>query len=185
MAFTVPPALDRVLTFWFSDLTRADWFRKSDDLDRRIGDEFGGLHASLQASVPYACLTDPKAALAAIIVLDQFSRNIHRGTAQAFASDPHALALAEVSVARGFDKAFEPTCRWFLYLPFEHSEARAVQERSVALFQTLGDDDALKYAMQHKVIIDRFGRYPHRNEILGRTSTPEEIEFLKQPGSSF
>lgn len=175
----------RVFQFWFEDLKRADWFAKSDDLDRRISAEFRALHDTISAALPYECLTNPRAALAAIIVLDQFSRNMFRGTPAAFASDPKALAIAEMAVACGFDRQLEPAQRWFVYLPFEHSEDRGVEERSAALFQDLGDAEALKYALAHKAIIDRFGRYPHRNAILGRTSTPEELAFLQEPGSSF
>lgn len=175
----------RVWRFWFEDLTRADWFRKSDALDQRIRADFGDVHREISTGLPYVCLADPRATLAAIIVLDQFSRNMFRGTPAAFASDPKALAIAEMAVSRGFDQQLEPVQRWFMYLPFEHSEDRAVQERSVDLFGRLGDNDALKYALEHKAIIDRFGRYPHRNAILGRISTAEELAFLQQPGSSF
>jgi uncharacterized protein (DUF924 family) len=175
----------RVWRFWFEDLTRADWFAKSTDFDRRIATEFGALHSALRESLPYICLTAPRAALAAILVLDQFSRNMFRGTPAAFAYDAKALAIAEMAVARGFDQRVDAIQRWFYYLPFEHSEDASVQVRSIALFQALGDADALHFAQEHKKIIDRFKRYPHRNAILGRVSTPEEVAFLQEPGSSF
>ena len=137
------------------------------------------------ASLPIdLCLTNFATALAATIVLDQFSRNMFRGTPAAFASDPKALAIAQASVARGFDADLPEKRRQFFYLPFEHSEDAAVQARSVTLFATLGEG-YLRWAQAHKVIVDRFGRFPHRNAVLGRVSTPEEIAFLQEPNSSF
>jgi uncharacterized protein (DUF924 family) len=130
------------------------------------------------------CLVDADTALAATIVLDQFSRNMFRGTAAAFAADTKALAIAEAALARGFDRGLPDARRQFFYLPFEHSEDAEVQKRSVELFATLGPE-ALRWADAHKVIIDRFGRFPHRNAVLGRVSTPEELEFLSGPNSSF
>jgi uncharacterized protein (DUF924 family) len=123
--------------------------------------------------------------LAAVIVFDQFPRNMFRGTPRAFATDPLALALARQMVDAGLDRDFSKDERMFLYLPFEHSEQAGEQVRCCALFALLEDPELLRYAQSHKDIIDRFGRFPHRNVILERVSTPEEIEFLKQPGSSF
>jgi uncharacterized protein (DUF924 family) len=128
---------------------------------------------------------DPRIALAAVIVLDQMSRNMFRGTARAFAADPQALRVAEAAIAGGFDAGLSKDQRRFLYLPFEHCEDRAAQARAVALMASLDDPDLVKWAQAHRAVIDRFGRFPHRNGILGRPSTAEEIEFLKQPGSSF
>ena len=123
--------------------------------------------------------------LAEIIVLDQFSRNIYRDNPQAFASDPMALALAQEAVAQGCDLEFNPTQRSFLYLPYMHSESAAIHKTAVTLYQAPGLEDNYAFELKHKAIIDRFGRYPHRNKILGRQSTAAEIEFLAQPGSSF
>ena len=135
--------------------------------------------------VPESWRTTARGMLAAVIALDQFPRNLYRGDPRAFAADPAALALATEAVERGLDRAMSIDERKFLYLPFEHSEDPAVQARSVELFAALEDEDTLGYALRHKEIIDRFGRFPHRNEVLGRESTPEEIEFLKEPDSSF
>jgi uncharacterized protein (DUF924 family) len=177
--------VDRVLRVWFGEVGREGWFRKDADLDQRIKAEFGTVHEALMQSAPDASLADARTALAAVIVLDQFSRNMFRDTPRAFASDAKALALADAAVTRGFDQAVDAAARMFFYLPFEHSENGAMQVRSIALFTALGDPDLLSYAVKHKEIIDRFGRYPHRNAILGRTSTPEELAFLATPGSSF
>ena len=132
-----------------------------------------------------ALLADAKTALAAVIVLDQFSRNMFRGTPGAFANDAKALAIAETAIATGFADALSSDERLFLYLPSEHQESVDAQVRSVEFISALGDPELTKYAQAHKDIIDRFGRFPHRNTILGRTSTAEEMEFLKGQGSSF
>ena len=126
-----------------------------------------------------------KGRLAEIIVLDQFSRNMFRGTAQAFAYDSLALALSQEAVAIEADKLLNPTERSFLYMPFMHSESLAIHERAIELYRAEGLEFNLEFEIKHKVIIDRFGRYPHRNKILGRASTKEEIRFLQQPNSSF
>lgn len=130
-------------------------------------------------------LPDAQTALAAVIVLDQMSRNMFRDTPRAFAADPQALWVAEAAIVRGFDAGLTKDQRMFLYLPFQHAEDRQLQGRSLALMASLGDPELLKWADVHKAIIDRFGRFPHRNGILGRISTPEENEFLKQPDSNF
>jgi uncharacterized protein (DUF924 family) len=126
----------------------------------------------------------PLAALALVVVLDQFSRNMFRGTPRAFAGDPAALAAAASVIERGFDRPLSAQERTFVYMPFEHAEDLAAQRRSLALFEALDPND-MEYARRHHEIIARFGRFPHRNSLLGRESTPEEIEFLKRPGSSF
>ncbi len=176
---------DAVLRFWFEELTEAAWFKKEATVDATITARFAGLHTTLTVQVPDIAKREARPALAAVIVLDQFSRNMFRGTPRAFANDQAALTVAQCAVAQGFDQQLTPKQRWFLYLPYEHSEDRAVQMASIALFERLGDAEALKYAQQHKVIVDRFGRYPHRNAILGRASTAEELAFLQEPGSSF
>jgi uncharacterized protein (DUF924 family) len=174
-----------VLDFWFRELTPKARFEKSAVTDDTIRQRFLGLYEALaQEGVPSECGA-PLDVLARVIVLDQFPRNMFRGTPRAFATDPLALAIAESAVRDKLDVELDPQQRTFLYLPFEHSEDASVQARSVQLLSSLGDGEITRYAVAHKVIIDRFGRFPHRNAILGRRSTPEEIEFLQEPGSSF
>jgi uncharacterized protein (DUF924 family) len=185
MTHTIPPGwAANVLRFWFEECAPEQWFKRDDALDETLRQRFLTVHATVAALANEACLADADTALAATIALDQFSRNMFRGTPAAFAHDPKALAIAQGAIARGFDTTLPEKRRQFFYLPFEHAEDAGAQARSVALFATLGED-YLRWAEAHKVIIDRFGRFPHRNAILGRTSTPEEIEFLRGPGSSF
>jgi uncharacterized protein (DUF924 family) len=175
----------QIIEFWFKEIDPGQWWRQSDEFDRRVGEGFGALHAQAARCELYGWRTEPLGRLAEIIVLDQFSRHIHRGRAQAFASDPLALALAQEAVAAHAAAALLPAQRTFLYMPFMHSESPAIQEVSVRLFAEEGLESGLAFAHRHKAIIDRFGRYPHRNVALGRVSSAEEIEFLKTPGSSF
>ena len=177
--------VDDVLGFWFGELTREAWFLKSDETDAAICSRFKDVYEHVSALPVEAAWTSPRKALATIIVLDQFPRNMFRGTPKAFATDKKARDIAEGAVERGFDKELDLHGSAFMYLPFEHSEDLADQERAVALFTPLGDDEYTHYAVAHRDIIARFGRFPHRNAILGRQSTPEEEEFLRQPGSSF
>ena len=135
--------------------------------------------------MPDSWLSAPRGWLAAILVLDQFPRNLFRGDARAFATDEAALGLAKRAIAEGIDLKLTPAQRSFVYMPFQHSEEKADQARSIELFTALGNPLNLDFAIRHKDIIDRFGRFPHRNAILGRTTTDEEATFLKQPGSSF
>ena len=190
------PAWEDVLDFWFgapgtpaSAGSRKEWFQKDPAFDARIRERFGELHAQLMAGEHASWHDTPLALLAKIIVLDQFSRNMLRDTPAAFASDAIALGAAQSMVAKGWDLQLAPLKRWFVYLPYEHSEDRAVQVESMRLFTALsnepGQADVLKWAKAHTDIIERFGRYPHRNAILGRASTAEEIAFLGTPGSSF
>jgi uncharacterized protein (DUF924 family) len=174
-----------VLIFWFEETAPDQWFEKDPAFDARMRERFLGLHESLAARASDSFLTDAQTALAAVIVLDQMSRNMFRDTPRAFAADPLALAVAEAAIARGFDAGLTKDQRMFLYLPFEHAEDRALQARCVALMTRLGDPDLQKWADAHRAIIDRFGRFPHRNRVLGRSSTAEEIAFLKEPDSSF
>lgn len=174
-----------VLQFWFRDTTREQWFKRDAALDDRIRARFLSVHEQVSATPDAALLADARTALAAVIVLDQFSRNMFRGSARAFASDAKALALADAAMSKGLAARLTKDELLFLYLPFEHSETLEAQVRCVALMSGLGDAELTRYAQAHCDIIQRFGRFPHRNEILGRTSTAEEIEFLKQPGSSF
>ena len=185
MDVTRPAWVEEVLGFWFGEFTPEQWFKKDEAVDAIIRARFLALHAQLAAGPPASAATDPRTALAAAIVLDQFPRNMFRGSPRAFATDPQALALAIAAVDAGLDQKLTPSERTFLYVPFEHSEDKAVQARSVALFTALGNANYLDFAIRHKVIVDRFGRFPHRNAVLGRASTAEEIAFLKEPGSSF
>ena len=190
--FSIPARARDVLDFWFGPLphrARDEWFRKDAAFDERIRARFGDDIAAAVAGQFDDWGATPHGALARVIVLDQFTRNAGRDTPLAFAGDPGALATANEAVERGFDRSLDVFERWFLYMPFEHSEEALVQERSLALFgalsEEIGDRDALHWAEKHAAIIRRFGRYPHRNAILGRTSTPEEIVFLSEPGSRF
>lgn len=176
---------DDVLQFWFGELTPEDWWRKDAALDRRISDRFGATLAAAARCELYAWRATARGRLAEVIVLDQFSRNVHRDTAAAFANDALALALAQEAVARGCDLELPAAERAFLYLPWMHSESALIHEEALHLFAAPGLEKNLDFERRHKAIIDRFGRYPHRNAMLGRASTPEELEFLKQPGSSF
>jgi uncharacterized protein (DUF924 family) len=174
-----------VFQFWFAESGPDRWFNKDPAFDEAVRRRFLPLHEALASCDDAFLLADPRTALAAIIVLDQMSRNMFRNTPRAFATDPRALRLAQEAIARGFDADLTKDERMFLYLPFEHSEDPQAQARCVALTATLNDADLTKWAEAHQRIVDRFGRFPHRNSILGRVSTPEEIEFLTQPGSSF
>ncbi|MCR9145469.1 MAG: DUF924 domain-containing protein [bacterium] len=174
-----------VLKFWFEELTPKQWWVKDPELDATIAKRFGEtLNRASQCEL-FAWRDTPDGRLAEIIVLDQFSRNMYRDQAQAFAADPLAVALAQAAVQTGDDMKIPRERRPFLYMPYMHSESLTIHDEAVRLFTELGIEQNLDYEYKHKAIIDRFGRYPHRNQILGRESTPEEIEFLKGPGSSF
>lgn len=193
------PAADtpqRVLDFWFgaagepdADLPRKVWFEVDPAFDRRCREQFAQLHASARAHALDHWQANASGCLALVILLDQLSRNMFRGTPQAFAQDPQALAIAQHALTQGFDRQVPPLRRMFLYLPFEHSEDLAMQARSVELFETLrGDpylDRTIEFAHRHYEVIARFGRFPHRNAILGRTSSSEELEYLRSPGAGF
>ncbi|HLG86099.1 MAG TPA: DUF924 family protein [Alphaproteobacteria bacterium] len=168
-----------VLRFWFHELEPDAWFRADPELDETIRRRFFELHRQLKEAPAEQLLATPQHALAAIIVFDQFSRNMFRGRPEAYATDSRALRLAETSVDVGFDRHLSEPERQFLYLPFMHAEDREAQRRSVALCATLVDPKPHQYALGHKAIIEQFGRFPHRNAVLGRASTAEEVEFLK------
>ena len=176
---------EEVLTFWFGETSPQQWWKVDPAFDAAVRERFGTLHRAAQRGELWIWRQQPRGRLAEIIVLDQFSRNIFRGTPESFASDPMALALAQEAVAAGHDADLTPKERGFLYMPYQHSESPLVQAESVRLFQALGVAEQCDFALRHKAIIDRFGRYPHRNEILGREATAEETEFLKHPGSRF
>lgn len=179
------PDAQAVLQFWFNELTPAQWFKKDLEMDRVIIARFADLHAQVAQCECYAWRETPHGRLAEIIVLDQFSRNMYRDNARAFGYDALALALAQEAVAAGADGELSPAERSFLYMPYMHSESKAIHALALSLFDQPGLENNLDFEIRHKAIIDRFGRYPHRNAVLGRASTDEEIAFLKQPGSSF
>ncbi|MBV7435395.1 DUF924 domain-containing protein [Cardiobacteriaceae bacterium TAE3-ERU3] len=174
-----------VLDFWFKDIDKSLWFRKDDEFDATIRERFGALTESAHAGELYVWRGDIYGRLAEIIVLDQFSRNIWRDDARAFASDSMALVLAQEAIKQPDYDKLDTDQRSFLLMPYMHSESAAIHEQAMQLFATLDAPSTYAFEQKHKAIIDRFGRYPHRNGILNRSSTPEEIEFLKQPGSGF
>lgn len=168
-----------VLSFWFEELSPEDWYKQNDKIDNMIRDRFGALYADLKSDPPQQADLDANTALAAIIVLDQFSRNMFRGQAAAFGSDNISAALTRVAVDANLDSGFEQSRKQFMYMPLMHSESLADQERAVMLFQALGNENNLKYAVEHRDVVAKFGRFPHRNRALGRESTPDELEYLK------
>ena len=174
-----------ILDFWFSSDNEPNWFAKSDVFDQLIEKKFKLVHLQAAASELWSWRKNADGRLAEIIVLDQFSRNLFRKDPRAFAQDGLALALAQEAISLQLDQQLSPKQRSFLYLPFMHSESKLIHEFALKLFQRLGNETNLEFEKKHKVIIDHFGRYPHRNVVLGRVSTAEEIEFLKQPNSSF
>lgn len=193
-----PPEARAVLDFWFLPADdfrhgryRLEWLRPEAAFDGALRDRFGALVESALGGRLVGWEVSPEGALARILLLDQFTRNIFRGTPRAFAGDAAALAAAERLVERGWDRQLPPVKRWFAYLPFEHAESLAVQKRSLELFRRLQAEggkplcSALDYAERHYQVIERFGRFPQRNALLGRASTPEEVAALGQPGFFF
>jgi uncharacterized protein (DUF924 family) len=177
--------IDEIVAFWFETLKPEDWYRKNPAIDAAITERFSATYEALKMGVPPEWLAEPKGMLAAIIVLDQFPRNMFRDDPRAFATDRAALALAKRAIGEGTDMRLAPEQRAFIYMPFQHAETREDQARSVELFTALGDPNNLDFARRHQAIIARFGRFPHRNSVLGRASTAEELAFLREPGSSF
>lgn len=174
-----------ILEFWFNPENQPNWFAKSNNFDVLIEKKFKDIHQAASQAELWQWRTTAKGRLAEIIVLDQFSRNLFRDSGLAFAQDALALALAQEAIAQGLDLQLSPEQRSFLYMPFMHSESTKIHQSALKLFEQLGNPINLEFEKKHKVIIDRFGRYPHRNLVLGRTSTAEELEFLTQPNSSF
>lgn len=174
-----------VVSYWFSEEVRPKWFEPDDAFDAGLRSRFGPAAEKAQAGGLASWAETPEGALALVILLDQVPRNIHRGKAEAFAADAQALRVAKEAISRKLDATLEAAQRQFLYLPFMHSERLEDQEQGMALYAKLGLEEPLDFMQQHRDIIARFGRFPHRNETLGRTSTAEELEFLKQPGSRF
>lgn len=175
---------DQVLAFWFEELTPQQWWVKDDALDQQIKASFLATHQAASKGELYPWRVDALGRLAEIIVLDQFSRNIYRNQPESFAQDPMALVLAQEAISLGIDQQLTDQQRGFLYLPFMHSESLAIHHIAEQLYRDHLPSN-LDFELKHKVIIERFGRYPHRNEILNRTSSQAEIDFLKEPNSSF
>jgi uncharacterized protein (DUF924 family) len=175
----------KVHEFWFAECGPDDWFKKSDALDAEIQERFGTLHTQLSQKTAGEFLNSPEETFAAIILFDQLSRNLFRGNPRSFATDPLALDIARGMIARGWDKDVAADRRVFVYLPFEHSEDLEDQDTCVELIGALGDEQFTRYANAHRDVIERFGRFPHRNAVLGRTSTRAEEEYLSTPGSGF
>lgn len=169
---------DEILDFWFVEHGEADWFGGKPEFDAVLARRFTGTYAAVARGEAAWWRQTPSGRLAEIIVLDQFCRQLHRKQPEAFASDAMALALAQEAVEAGDDLRVEPRRRTFIYMPYMHSEDLAVHEEAIHLFERLGDEGTLKYEIMHRDCIARFGRYPRRNEALGRTSTPEEIEYM-------
>jgi len=188
-----------ILEFWFGDPAdrageygsfRKVWFKKDADFDQQIRQRFLSDYRRAVVGEYDAWVEQPHSALALVVLLDQFARNLFRGSPQSFAADPQALAVAATAISRGDEAVLQPVERFFLYLPFEHSEELADQHRSVQLFEALvavapALQHGLDYALRHRSVIKKFGGFPHRNTVLGRTSTAEELAFLQQPGSRF
>jgi uncharacterized protein (DUF924 family) len=174
-----------ILDFWFKEITPAQIWKVDPAFDALIASRFGDIHEQATRAELFAWRATPRGRLAEIIVLDQFSRNIHRGTRRAFEADPLALALAQEAVSANADAALAQEERVFLVMPYMHSESKQIHAVAEPFFKANTPESNYNFELRHKAIIDRFGRYPHRNAILGRTSTPEELAFLQEPGSSF
>lgn len=174
-----------IISFWFDEIDHKQWWIKDPQFDERLRQRFGQVHAAGARGELFPWRASIDGRLAEIIVLDQFSRNLFRDDARAFACDGMALVLAQEAVATGGDAELSAQRRAFLYMPYMHSESLLIHDQAERLFAAPGLEGNLDFERKHRAIIERFGRYPHRNQALGRTSTPEEIEFLRQPGSGF
>ena len=174
-----------VIQFWFEDIEPRQQFTKDLEFDESIRTKFGETYQLATQGLLYAWREHPLDALAEILVLDQFPRNMFRNTPKAFEADTVALVLAQEAIRKKFDKELNNSKKAFFYMPFMHSESKEIHDIALFLFDQPGLEDSFNFEIKHKAIIDRFGRYPHRNEILGRESTADELEFLSQPGSSF
>ena len=177
--------IEAILAFWFEENGSEQWWSSDPQFDAEIRSRFGALHDRAVEGELYDWRDTPEGRLAEIVLLDQFSRNLYRDAPRAFAADGMALALAQEAVRIGADQALPPVRRQFVYMPYQHSESPRIHEVAVVLFESLDVPESLDFERRHKAIIDRFGRYPHRNRVLGRPSTEEEIAFLREPGSSF
>ncbi|NQZ58089.1 MAG: DUF924 domain-containing protein [Lentisphaeraceae bacterium] len=175
----------QVINFWFGEIDEKQWFVKDENFDELLRQRFSGLHHQALNCELYSWRRTPFGRLAEIIILDQFSRNMFRDTPKAFAADSQALCLAQEAVQLKLDVDLALNQKSFLYMPYMHSESAVIHQIAIKLFTQPGLEENLKYEQKHQVIIGRFKRYPHRNDILGRVSTDEEIAFLEGPGSSF
>ncbi|MGY8814039.1 MAG: DUF924 family protein, partial [Gammaproteobacteria bacterium] len=171
--------------FWFEEIEESQWWKKDLEFDELIARRFSAIHKKASQCELYNWRDSAEGRLAEIIILDQFSRNIYRGSPESFSNDLLALVLSQEAVRLGVDKVVSSKKRSFFYMPFMHSESAVIHEVAVGLYTDLDQAGTLNFELKHKAIIDRFGRYPHRNELLGRVSTDEEIAFLSEPGSSF
>jgi uncharacterized protein (DUF924 family) len=176
---------DEIIRFWFEEIAPKQWWARDAAFDEALAARFGATHAAATRCELYAWREQPSGRLAEVVVLDQFSRNIYRNDPRSFAFDPLALCLAQEAVRIGADQAISTERRIFLYMPFMHSESAVIHQWAMKLFGAPGMESNLRSERRHKAIIDQFGRYPHRNRILGRTSTPEELDFLTREGPSF
>jgi uncharacterized protein (DUF924 family) len=176
---------EEVIRFWFEELAPKRWWVRDAAFDKALAARFGATHAAATRCELYAWREQPAGRLAEVVVLDQFSRHLYRDDPRSFAYDPLALCLAQETVRIGADQAMPKEQRVFLYMPFMHSESAVIHESAMQLFGAPGMESNLESERRHKAIIDRFGRYPHRNRVLGRVSTPEELDFLAREGSSF
>ncbi len=177
--------IERVINFWFNEIDPANWWKKDINFDQMITDRFLAIHNMATQCELYEWRDTPLGRLAEVIVLDQFSRNIYRNDTRSFANDSLALCLAQETVRAGANRKLKNAEKAFLYMPFMHSESAMIHEIAVGLFSEPGLESNLDFELKHKRIIDQFGRYPHRNEILGRQSTPEEVKFLQESGTSY
>ena len=175
----------QILKFWFEEIDPAMWWRTDEAFDAEIRARYAEILQSAMQAELYPWRICPAGRLAEVIVLDQFSRNLYRNTPQAFSQDAMALALAQEAIAVDAHRQLTPIQRNFLYMPFMHSESRQIHSWAEQLFRDNGLEENYKFELSHKAIIDRFGRYPHRNAILNRRSSAEELKFLQQPGSRF
>lgn len=174
-----------IIAFWFEEISVQDWWQKNTEFDHLIRNRFSNIHSQAAAGELSSWRNDAIGRLAEIIILDQFSRNMFRDNYLAFAYDNMALALAQEAIHAGDDQQLTTIQKKFVYMPFMHSESLVIHEQAIELFSQKGLESNLEFELKHKVIIEKFGRYPHRNAVLGRESTPKEIEFLNQPNSSF
>lgn len=175
---------NRVIDFWFNEIKPENWWKKDSQFDALIRERFTDLHNAAIKNELYSWRESPEGSLAEIIILDQFSRNMFRDHARSFAHDAQALALSQQAVSKKFHLELDSSYVPFLLMPYMHSESAIIHEQAVILFKEFAPGN-LEFEFRHKAIVDRFGRYPHRNDVLGRESTEEEREFLKQEGSSF
>ncbi len=176
-----------IIHFWFEETEPQQWFQKNDDFDNEIRDRFFVTYEMARDGLCDSWNKDAEGCLALCILLDQFPRNMFRNDPKSFETDQKALLIAKYAVSKGFDQVLSPAKRRFIYLPYEHSEEIEDQKKSVAFFEKMKKDDPLghEYALRHLDVIEKFGRFPHRNKVLGRENTPAEEEYLAQPGAGF